>query len=69
MKLLGKTFLLSLLFTFIISFIDFPFVMTILLYNFPEEWVDLIYLIFTVGLWFLIFLITYIIIIIKREND
>ena len=69
MKLLGKAFLLSLLFTFIISFIDFPFVMTILLYNFPEEWVDLIYLIFTVGLWFLIFLITYIIIIIKREND
>lgn len=69
MKLLGKAFLLSLLFTFIISFIDFPFVMIILLYNFPEEWVDLIYLIFTVGLWFLIFLITYIIIIIKREND
>ena len=69
MKLLGKAFLLSLLFTFIISFIDFPFVMTILLYNFPEEWVDLIYLIFTVGLWFLIFLIMYIIIIIKREND
>ena len=69
MKLLGKAFLLSLLFTFIISFIDFPFVMIILLYNFPEEWVDLIYLIFTVGLWFLIFLITYVIIIIKREND
>lgn len=69
MKLLGKTFLLSFLFTFIISFIDFPFVMTILLYNFPEEWVDSIYLIFTVGLWFLIFLIMYIIIIIKREND
>lgn len=65
MKLLGKAFL----FTFIISFIDFPFVMIILLYNFPEEWVDLIYLIFTGGLWFLIFLITYIIIIIKREND
>lgn len=69
MKLLGKAFLLSFLFTFIISFIDFPFVMIILLYNFPEEWVDLIYLIFTGGLWFLIFLITYIIIIIKREND
>lgn len=69
MKLLGKVFLLSFLFTFIISFIDFPFVMIILLYNFPEEWVDLIYLIFTGGLWFLIFLITYIIIIIKREND
>lgn len=67
MKLLGKAFLLSFLFTFIISFIDFPFVMIILLYNFPEEWVDLIYLIFTGGLWFLIFLITYIII--KREND
>ena len=67
MKLLGKAFLLSLLFTFIISFIDFPFVMIILLYNFPEEWVDLIYLIFTGGLWFLIFLITYIIM--KREND
>lgn len=69
MKLLGKAFLLSFLFTFIISFIDFPFVMIIMLYNFPEEWVDLIYLIFTGGLWFLIFLITYIIIIIKREND
>lgn len=69
MKLLGKAFLLSFLFTFIISFIDFPFVMIILLYNFPEEWVDLIYLIFTGGLWFLFFLITYIIIIIKREND
>lgn len=69
MKLLGKAFLLSFLFTFIISFIDFPFIMIILLYNFPEEWVDLIYLIFTGGLWFLIFLITYIIIIIKREND
>lgn len=67
MKLLGKAFLLSFLFTFIISFIDFPFVMIILLYNFPEEWVDLIYLIFTGGLWFLIFLITYIIM--KREND
>lgn len=50
MKLLGKAFLLSFLFTFIISFIDFPFVMIILLYNFPEEWVDLIYLIFTGGL-------------------
>lgn len=69
MKLLGKAFLLSFLFIFIISFIDFPFVMIIMLYNFPEEWVDLIYLIFTGGLWFLIFLITYIIIIIKREND
>ena len=67
MKLLGKAFLLSFLFTFIISFIDFPFVMIIMLYNFPEEWVDLIYLIFTGGLWFLIFLITYIIM--KREND
>lgn len=67
MKLLGKAFLLSFLFTFIISFIDFLFVMIILLYNFPEEWVDLIYLIFTGGLWFLIFLITYIIM--KREND
>lgn len=67
MKLLGKAFLLSFLFTLVISFIDFPFIIMILLYNFPEEWVDLIYLIFTVGLWFLIFLITYIII--KREND
>lgn len=67
MKLLGKAFLLSFLFTLVISFIDFPFIIMILLYNFPEEWVDLIYLIFTVGLWFLIFLITYIIV--KREND
>ena len=67
MKLLGKAFLLSFLFTLVISFIDFPFIIMILLYNFPEEWVDLIYLIFTVGLGFLIFLITYIII--KREND
>lgn len=67
MKLLGKAFLLSFLFTLVVSFIDFPFIIMILLYNFPEEWVDLIYLIFTVGLWFLIFLITYIIV--KREND
>lgn len=67
MKLLGKAFLLSFLFTLVISFIDFPFIIMILLYNFPEERVDLIYLIFTVGLWFLIFLITYIIV--KREND
>lgn len=67
MKLLGQVFLLSILFTLAISAMAFPIIMVFLLYYFPEEWVDLIYLIFTGGLWFLIFLITYIIM--KREND
>lgn len=67
MKLLGQVFLLSILFTLAISAMAFPIIMVFLLYYFPEEWVDGIYLIFTVGLWLLFFLIMYIVV--KREKD
>lgn len=67
MKLLGQVFLLSILFTLAISAMVFPIIMVFLLYYFPEEWVDGIYLIFTAGLWLLFFLIMYIVV--KREKD
>lgn len=67
MKLLGQVFLLSILFTLAISAMAFPIIMVFLLYYFPEEWVDGIYLIFTAGLWLLFFLIMYIVV--KREKD
>lgn len=67
MKLVSQVFLLSILFTLAISTMAFPIIMGFLLYYFPEEWVDGMYLIFTAGLWLLIFLIMYIVV--KREKD
>lgn len=67
MKQVVKIFLLSILFTLGISTMAFPMVMGFLLYNFPEEWVDGIYLTFTMILWLIIFISFYIVV--KREND
>lgn len=67
MKLIGQIFLLSALFTFTVAIMAFPVGMTALLHYFPEEYVDLIYFISTIGLWMLVFLIMYFVV--KREND